>query len=343
MSSPRHELSRHVPTAAASAPSPIPRLASSTSTRSSHRMAPVWRSNATWPMAAPRSSSSAPTAAVNTSWTWAASIPARSMLLRLDPRRPRHHLHPRDRAVRPGQRVGPLGRAPHRQPGRQRGASTVGARHRRGLRGLPRPLRPRRQVPDLCAGAQPRHQGGRVPDATRRLPGPAADPLAAGRRPPRRLAGHPRPTKDLVVFETFGHGPPEGSQQDIATVPATCFPLADCTSKIRYVTNNGPGPATSYNPAWSPNGTRIAFTNVLPPPGQDSPPIADIWTARQRQGPAAGLALPTVRVPTRLGSCWMTLQRSGLSVHNPPLRRRSLGRRLRRIRRRRITAHQENR
>jgi hypothetical protein len=35
------------------------------------------------------------------------------------------------------------------------------------------------------------------------------------------------PTKDLVVFETFGTGAPEGSQQDIATVPATCLPLAD--------------------------------------------------------------------------------------------------------------------
>ena len=83
------------------------------------------------------------------------------------------------------------------------------------------------------------------------------------------------PTKDLVVFETFGHGPPEGSQSDVASVPATCFPLADCASKVRFVTHNGSGPATSFNPSWSPDGRRIAFTNVLPgPDGQ----VADIWT-----------------------------------------------------------------
>ena len=74
---------------------------------------------------------------------------------RLDPRRPTHHLHPGDRTLRPGQRLGPVGCAPYRQAGRQRDAAAVGARHRRGVRGLPRPLRPQRQIPDLRAGPQP--------------------------------------------------------------------------------------------------------------------------------------------------------------------------------------------
>lgn len=86
------------------------------------------------------------------------------------------------------------------------------------------------------------------------------------------------PTKDLVAFETFGHGPPDGSQQDIATVPATCRPLAACTGEIRYVTHNGSGPRTSFNPSWSPDGRRIAFTDALFP--QDGPAIGDIWTVR---------------------------------------------------------------
>jgi Tol biopolymer transport system component len=68
------------------------------------------------------------------------------------------------------------------------------------------------------------------------------------------------------------------------TGPATCGSLADCTSKIRYVTHNGAGPVTSFNPSWSPAGTRIAFTNVLPPPNPDSPAISDIWTVRPSGG-----------------------------------------------------------
>ena len=97
------------------------------------------------------------------------------------------------------------------------------------------------------------------------------------------LATH-GPTKDLVAFETFGHGAPPGARSDVATVPATCGSLADCTSKLRYVTHNGAGPANSYNPSWAPDGTRIAFTNELPPPNPNSPFIGDIWTVRPNGG-----------------------------------------------------------
>jgi Tol biopolymer transport system component len=95
--------------------------------------------------------------------------------------------------------------------------------------------------------------------------------------PDLSLAAH-GPTKDLVVFETFGAGPPPGAQQDIATVPATCHPLAACIRDIRYVTHNGAGPHTSFNPSWSPDGQQIAFTNALFSPS--APPIGDIWTIR---------------------------------------------------------------
>jgi Tol biopolymer transport system component len=86
------------------------------------------------------------------------------------------------------------------------------------------------------------------------------------------------PTKDLVVFETFGQGAPKGSQPDIATVPATCHPLAACIREIRCVTHNGAGPRASFNPSWSPGGKRIAFTDALFPAGK--PAIGDIWTVR---------------------------------------------------------------
>jgi hypothetical protein len=86
-------------------------------------------------------------------------------------------------------------------------------------------------------------------------------------------------TGNLVVFETFGSSPPpKGSEQDIATVPAACHPLAACVRDIRYVTHNGAGPQTSFNPSWSPDGQQIAFTQALFLDGK--PPVGDIWTIR---------------------------------------------------------------
>jgi Tol biopolymer transport system component len=88
------------------------------------------------------------------------------------------------------------------------------------------------------------------------------------------------PTKDLVVFETYGHGPPPGKSQNIATVPSTCAPVSDCRDRIRYVTHHAGGPNQSFNPSWSPNGGRIAYTHF-----NDSPCcVGDIWTARPNGG-----------------------------------------------------------
>ena len=95
--------------------------------------------------------------------------------------------------------------------------------------------------------------------------------------PDLSLAAH-GPTRNLVVFETFGSGAPKGHQSNIATVPAACHPLAACVRKIRYVTHNGAGPHASFNPSWSPGGKRIAFTQALFANGK--PPAGEIWTIR---------------------------------------------------------------
>jgi hypothetical protein len=88
------------------------------------------------------------------------------------------------------------------------------------------------------------------------------------------------PTKDLVVFETYGMGAPEGKNQNIATVPSTCASVSDCRKQIEYVTDHRAGRVASFNPAWSPNGRRIAYT--LFKNGDDDHPccVGDIWTAR---------------------------------------------------------------
>jgi Tol biopolymer transport system component len=84
------------------------------------------------------------------------------------------------------------------------------------------------------------------------------------------------PTKDLLVFESFGRGDPDKTFVDIATVPTTCGSLAECTSKIVWLTDNAATGRRNANPQWSPDGSSLVFT--------DRPSIdvndAEIWTMR---------------------------------------------------------------
>jgi Tol biopolymer transport system component len=84
------------------------------------------------------------------------------------------------------------------------------------------------------------------------------------------------PTKDLVVFETFGHGAPQGRGQAIATVPADCRPVATCASEIRRLTPSKDPQHENFNPAWDPDGVHIAFTRFA----ATDPPKGDIWMMR---------------------------------------------------------------
>ncbi len=84
------------------------------------------------------------------------------------------------------------------------------------------------------------------------------------------------PTKDLIVFESYGRGDPDATFADIATVPATCQPLSDCVAKIQWITDNGASGRRNANPQWSPDGSSLVFTNR----SSIDDPNPDIWTMR---------------------------------------------------------------
>ena len=87
------------------------------------------------------------------------------------------------------------------------------------------------------------------------------------------------PTKDRIVFQTYGQGPPRGKSQNVATVPATCAPVSECRAKIRYVTHHSGGEIKSFTPSWSPHGRRIAYTRFRAG-DRHHPFVGDIWTSR---------------------------------------------------------------
>jgi len=87
------------------------------------------------------------------------------------------------------------------------------------------------------------------------------------------------PTKDLLVFESYGHGEaPPGSVEDVQTVPTTCPTVAQCSALIRNLTSNGAGPMHSNNPSWSPDGSHIAFVEYTAPARAHGLEYADIFS-----------------------------------------------------------------
>ncbi len=86
------------------------------------------------------------------------------------------------------------------------------------------------------------------------------------------------PTRNLVVFETYTDGAPNGLVPAIATVSA----LSDCRDgcgNIDYRTSPKSA-STHFNPAWSPNGRQIAYFEFSYVESATPPVRGDIWRMR---------------------------------------------------------------
>ncbi len=83
------------------------------------------------------------------------------------------------------------------------------------------------------------------------------------------------PTKDLLVFETYGQGAPAGQSQAIATASAEC----EGDHRVRFLTSPTSLPVQNFNPAWSPDGRQVTFVRFK---YLESDPIVhgDIWRMR---------------------------------------------------------------
>ena len=78
------------------------------------------------------------------------------------------------------------------------------------------------------------------------------------------------------MFETYGHGGPPRQGLQRRNRSDDLQPGHECRKQIRYLTHHRAGTVASFNPSWSPNGHRIAYTRF-----KDHPCcLGDIWTTR---------------------------------------------------------------